>query len=201
MSEDEVIRWVTQLARGDTQAAQPLWNRYYGQLVRLARTKLGSTDRRIADEEDIALSAFNSFCRGLAADRFPDLSDRHDLWRLLITLTARKAAAHLRRMHSKKRGAGMVRGESVFQQNDPSGSDIGIAAVLGKEPSPEFAAQLSEEVSRLLDCLKDETLRAVALSKLQGYNNAEIADQLHCAPCTVGRKLERIRQKWSKEER
>jgi hypothetical protein len=53
---------------------------------------LRATSRRVADEEDVALSAFDSFCAGAERGRFPDLKDRDNLWALLVTITARKAA-------------------------------------------------------------------------------------------------------------
>src|SRR5262249_44003183 len=64
---------------------------YFRRLVGLARKKLRAAPRRAADEEDVALSAFDSFCRGAEQDRFPQLHDRLDLWQLLVLLTARKA--------------------------------------------------------------------------------------------------------------
>ena len=68
-----------------------------------------------ADEEDVALSAFDSFCRGDGAGRFPRLDDRDDLWRLLLLLTARKAA-HLIRDEFRA-GAAAVRSapRSIFR--------------------------------------------------------------------------------------
>jgi DNA-directed RNA polymerase specialized sigma24 family protein len=198
MNDDQVSQWIGQLAQGDEQAAQQIWNRYYSQLLDLARKKLGESPRRVADEEDVVLSAFNSFCQSAAAGRFPQLSDRHDLWKLLVTFTARKAVAHLRREHAEKRGAGVVRGESVPLKGDSSDGEWGLGDILGKEPTPQFAASMAEQCRRLLDCLKEEPLRRVALLKLEGYTNEEIAGQLACSRTTVGRKLTRIRRLWSK---
>src|SRR5271166_6472385 len=64
-STGSVTRWINQLEAGDLAAAQPLWDRYFQHLVELARRKLGSKPRAKKDEEDVALSAFDSFCRGL----------------------------------------------------------------------------------------------------------------------------------------
>jgi hypothetical protein len=96
--EGSVSGWLGQLKDGDPDAAQHLWQRYFARLVGLARARLQGTPRQAADEEDVALSAFKSFCAGVKQGRFPRLDDRDDLWRLLVTLTARKAA-HLRRYH------------------------------------------------------------------------------------------------------
>src|SRR5690349_15507876 len=95
-AEGSISRWLGQLRAGDPQAAAGLWQRYFERLVHVARGRLQGAPRRAADEEDVALSAFHSLCRGVAAGRFPGLLDRDGLWRLLVVLTARKAA-HLRR--------------------------------------------------------------------------------------------------------
>ncbi len=71
MSEDDggsVTCWLGNLREGDLAAAQPLWERYFSRLVVVARGKLKRMRRSTAgeDEEDAALSAFNSFCGGAA---------------------------------------------------------------------------------------------------------------------------------------
>src|SRR5262249_58798218 len=87
-----ISRLLEGLKAGDEAAAQALWKRYCDRLVRLARGKLAAKFRRVADEEDIALSAFKSLCLGGRRDRFPDLRDRDSLWGLLVFITAQKAA-------------------------------------------------------------------------------------------------------------
>ena len=199
MAEDEVTCWIAGLSDNDPLAAQRLWDRYYERLVRLAHRKLGDANRRISDEEDVALSAFHSFCQGAAAGRFPRLDDREDLWRLLVTITARKASAHIKREHRQKRGGGLVQGESAFLPRDDVASDAGIDQVLGHEPTPALAAQVAEQFQRLLDCLGDESLRRIAIYKLQGYTNEEIAGEIDCALRTVKRRLAQIRDVWQQE--
>ena len=90
-SSGSVTAWIDHLRDGDRAAAQPLWEGYFQRLVRLARKKLRGAPRGMADEEDVALSAFDSFCRGAEQGRFPQLFDRDDLWRLLFVITERKA--------------------------------------------------------------------------------------------------------------
>src|SRR5262245_17705635 len=87
-----VTIWIDALRAGDEAAAQQLWRRYYELLVRLARSKLRLKARAAADEEDVAVSAFENFYAGMGRGRFPDLADREDLWRLLVTITARKVS-------------------------------------------------------------------------------------------------------------
>jgi DNA-directed RNA polymerase specialized sigma24 family protein len=193
---DEVTAWISQLSGGDEQAAQVIWNRYFGKLIRLADKRLRGISRRTADEEDVALSAMKSFFRGAQAGRFPRLTDRDDLWKVLVTITARKATAQ-RRLHlAQKRGAGKVRGESVFDNRAGDPSPGGIWEVFGQEPTADLAAQFAEEMERLLGLLEDESLREVALLKLEAYTNAEIAERLGRHRRSVERKLRVIREIW-----
>ena len=193
---DDVTQWLSEMAQGDSQAAERLWKRYFGRLVRLARRHLARVPRRAADEEDVALSAFNSFCGGVARGRFPQLNDRHDLWKLLMTLTARKAIGEVRRQRAVKRGGGRVRGGSVWRRSAQDGPE-GIEQVPSREPSPDLAAEVAETCAALLTQLGDPSLQQIATVKLQGFSNEEIAAQLGCAVRSVERKLARIREKWT----
>ncbi len=195
-TDDEITLWLESLKEGDDRAADVLWKSYFEQLLRLARAKLSGISRRERDEEDVAISAMDSFFRGAKAGRFSNLSGRNDLWRLLVTITARKAALEARRQTRQKRGGGKVRGESVFAQRDGD-HGMGIQQVLGRTPSPELANIMAETCERLFLLLNDATLTNVALLKMEGHTNEEISRQLDCTVRTVERKVERIRQKWA----
>jgi len=198
-SDGSVTHWLDLLKGGDRGAVQPLWERYYHLLVERARRALGAAPRRAADEEDVALSAFDSFFRGVAKGRFPRLDDRNDLWRLLLVLTAQKAAHQIRDEFRVKRGGGQVRPESDLPGADAEDAEGVLARVIGSEPTPEFAAQVAEESRRLLAKLGSDVLRSIAQRKLEGYTVEEIAELLGCVPRTVNRKLAEIRDLWSKE--
>ena len=193
--EHSVTQWINLLKVDDQVAAQHLWERYVDRLVRLAREKLGRTPRRAADEEDVVISAFDGFFRGVRAGRFSRLSDRDDLWQVLVVLTERKAMDQRRRELADKRGGGHVRGESAFQQaGSCASSHGGISQISAGEPDAEFAVQVAEEFDRLLHKLGDETLRNVALKKMNGHTNSEIADNLNMGLRSVERKLGVIRR-------
>src|SRR5262249_44876389 len=147
--------------------------------------RLQGVPRQAADEEDVALSAFASFCRGAEQGRFPQLADRADLWRLLVTITGHKALDRLRPQRRKKR-------------RRPT-EEVRLEEVVGPEPTPAFAAQVAEECRRLLGLLGNAELEALALWKMEGYSTAEIAERLGYVPRTVERKLRLIRQVWKKE--
>src|SRR5262249_47776007 len=63
------------LKEGDRAASQALWERYFRRLVGLARERLRGWPRAAADEADVTLSAFDSFCRAAEAGRFPRLDN------------------------------------------------------------------------------------------------------------------------------
>jgi RNA polymerase sigma factor (sigma-70 family) len=185
------------LKAGDPQAIERLWADYFQRLVALARTMLPRSARRDSDEEDVALSAFESLRKGAAAGQFPKLDDRDDLWRLLVVITLRKARRARRRGQTQKRGGGQVKGESVFKPAGREEAPSGFTEMLSTGPTPEFAVEVAEQCERLLDRLGDDQLRSIALMKMDGYTVAEIAQQLSCGQRTVERGLQSIRAKWS----
>jgi DNA-directed RNA polymerase specialized sigma24 family protein len=197
--EGSQTHWIAALKQGNPIAAQRLWEEYFPKLVQFAGRRLKTRTRRVADEEDVALSALNSFYLGTQAGKFPDVNDRNDLWRLLLTITARKANRQAGKELSRKRGAGKVRSESVFLCAEESGRE-GINAWIDNRPSPAFAAEFAEEFRVLLDRLGDRTLQNLAVLKLQGYSNEEIAGKLGCSLSTVERRLRGIRAIWKKRE-
>jgi DNA-directed RNA polymerase specialized sigma24 family protein len=197
--DPSVTRWIDLLKAGDRAAAQPLWEQYYAQLVRHARARLAGRFRALADEEDVALSAFASFFRGVEQGRFPHLDDRGDLWRVLLMLVAQKRVRLIRRQTAAKRGGGKVQTAADAAAGSDDGDSI-LAQVLDAEPTPELAAEVVDECRRLLDQLDDNGLRDIAVWQMEGYTVDEIAGRLGCSPRTVARKLALIRDRWRAEE-
>lgn len=188
MAGGSITRWIGRLKGGDFAAARPLWEAYFRRMVGLARQRLRGAPRRAADEEDVALSAFDSFFAAAAAGRFPQLADRRNLWPLLVSITAHKCVDLVRRESRRKRGGAAVPDNVAFDD------------LIGDEPTPSFVVQLSDEVERLLaqlDRSGDPTLRAVALAKMEGDSTDAIAARLGCVRRTVERKLRIIARVWS----
>jgi DNA-directed RNA polymerase specialized sigma24 family protein len=177
-----ITGWLDGLRAREGPAAQQLWEEYFRRLVGLARAKLNGRAAGPDDEEDVALSAFKTFCRGAEQGRFPQLNDRHDLWQVLVMLTDRKAIDAARRERAAKRG-GREQGR------------VDVSDVIAPGPTPSFAAGVADEFRRLLDALPDD-LQAVALLKLEGHTNSEIAGRLGRSAATVERKLRLIRRTW-----
>jgi RNA polymerase sigma factor (sigma-70 family) len=179
--EQPVTHWLTFLKAGDHASAQPLWELYFGRLVRLVRARLRKS--LVVDEEALAASALRSFWLGAARGRFPRLDDRHDLWRILVTIAGQKIADELERKNAQKRGAGRNRVD-----------EAALDLVIGREPNPEMAAMVAEEFQRLLDRLSNAEYRQIAMWKMEGFTNEEIGTRLGCAVRTVANRLDVIRR-------
>jgi RNA polymerase sigma factor (sigma-70 family) len=198
-SAGSVSNWIRRLQAGDQAVAQQLWQRYFQQLVNLARTKLRGNARQAADEEDVAITAFETFCRGAEHGRYPQLHERDGLWQLLVVITERRAIDLMRREGRLKRGGDKALGQAAVLEDD-SDDEPPLAHVESREPTPEFAAQVAEECRRLLDSLQDPNLETVAVCKMEGFTHDEIAAKLGCVRRTVDRRLALIRRIWQEEE-
>jgi RNA polymerase sigma factor (sigma-70 family) len=192
--DPSITTWIALLRAGDADAAQPLWERYFERLVAFARGKLRGVSRRAADEEDVALSAFHSFCQ--AAHRFPRLNDRDDLWQVLVMLTARKAFQERRGQQTLKRGGTTGADGPRTAEADEV---VALEEIVGAEPTPEFAVSLAEHFEALLAKLPREELRQIARLRLEEYSSDEIAERLGITERTVRRKLVLIRSVWENE--
>jgi RNA polymerase sigma factor (sigma-70 family) len=190
-----VTHWIQLFKDGDRDASKPLWERYHKRIIGLARKSLQESPQRYVDEEDVAQEAFNSFFLALEAGRFPRLSDRDELWRLLVVITKRKSIDQVRRARSQgtARGLGNSAAKVGLREDDIQAD---FERIVADDPTPEMAVQLVEEYERLLFSLDDPKLQQIAVWKLEGFHNGQIADKLQCSRRTVIRKLETIRLIW-----
>jgi len=199
VSESQITLWIQQLKEGDQEAARQLWSEYFERLLMAARQRLGEGPRRVADEEDVVVSVFDSLCRGAAKGRFDQLTDRQDLWMLLLTITRQKSVDEIRRRTRQKRGGGAVRGESVFAREVDESAAVGISELTSDEPTPDLLVSAEDNFRYLLGLLRDDTLRRVAHLRMEGHTDDEIADQLNVSKRTIERKLKLIRDTWESE--
>lgn len=192
-NEETITAWIEQLRQGDDEAARRLWDRFFHRLLDVATRRLKHTRSADYDEEDIVLSALKSFCLGVRKGRFPQLRDRDDLWRLLFVITSRKVADRFAFHRRAKRD---LTREVVHQSASSSSETISTWFVSG-EPNPAVAAECEEQLSLLIERLQHEDLKRVAIWKMEGYTNEEIATLMSRSLATVERKLRTIREIWS----
>jgi DNA-directed RNA polymerase specialized sigma24 family protein len=199
--DGSVTGWIGDLKAGDDDAARLLWDRYFQRLVQVARARLERAHHpgAGAEAEDAALSAFDSFCDRAKRGLFPRLRGRDELRRLLVTITLRKSADRIDLHLRRKRGGGRVVGEVDLPRSGMTHDPLALDRFAGPQPRPELAAVLQDEFERLLQTLGDDTLRAVALGKLAGYTDEEVAENLGCARRTVVNKLRLIRTTWEEQ--
>ncbi|MBT6156243.1 MAG: FHA domain-containing protein [Planctomycetaceae bacterium] len=196
--DESVTGWLDELKLGNDTATRKIWEYYFESVVDLARRRLGNTPRRAADEEDVALSVFNRLFTGISGGQFPDLSDRDSLWRLLVVMTSRRSIDQIQHDQRQKRGAGMVRGDSaLLPLNGEDSALLGFDQLTGDDPTAEYIAMMAEETSNYLSLLEDENMQQIALWKLEGYTNQEIAEMMSLNVRTIERRLQAIRQCWS----
>ena len=186
------------LAQGDPEATRFVWERYYRRLVGLARKKLRECSTRVADEEDAVQEAFCSFFRRAQAGLFPELKARDNLWCLLVVITARKVRDQISWQRRKKRNPGAIRTETQLGCLSSELADPNLQLIIGTEPSPEFAAQVTEMHRHLMESLGDDELRQVAQLKMEGHTNEEITAWMDMSLSTVARNLRTIRKRWKK---
>lgn len=187
--EQSVSVWIRLLRGGESAAVRPLWDRYFRPLVHYARRKAKGRPQLEDQAEDMALSAFHSFCNAAMNGRFPDLLDRNELWKLLAVITSRKVNRQARDQARLKRGGGRT-----VQLLDSQGTIQNY--VIDDEPTPESYAVMREELDRLVHVLHDPVLKRIALLTLDSYGIQEIAEQLGYTRRSIHRKLRLIRGIW-----
>jgi RNA polymerase sigma factor (sigma-70 family) len=183
LDSQSVTRLIRAAQHDRDSAVGPLLAVYFDRLVQLARQRLRDLPGLMNYDEDLALRSFYSVYRRVRDPQRPfRLADRHDLWRLLATRTISRAIDLIRTHRPAE-----LPGEDDLEQ------------LLTREPTPEEAAATADECRRLLDLLDEPELRQIALWKVEGFTDEEVAARLDCVPRTVERKVRRIRMLWKHE--
>lgn len=185
-SDDSILllqRWKT----GDEQAAAELFDRYVSRLVALAGSRLSEALRRRVEAEDIVQSAYRSFFRNAAEDRYT-VDNSGQLWGLLAAITINKVRTHAKFHRAQKRDV------SAEASMTASHSCFGLTPVeVADEPTADVAAALVEELSGVLETLTP-LQRDVFELYLQNQPNDKIALEVKRSARTVRRTLEEVRK-------
>lgn len=194
--DGSVSFWIAGVKAGCETAATQLWGRYRKRLLWLARLKLNGETKTVADEEDVAVTAFHSFLRRCRNGSYPDVRGRDDLWRLLMIITIRKANNQIRTRLRLKRRQSLP--EGVKQTADDSLLN-GWDELVTVQSRPDADGLVAESLEHLLAILGDDELRSIVLYKLEGCSNEEIASRIDRSLPTIERRLRLIREKWRQE--
>lgn len=191
-----ITRNIASLRSGDSEAASALWEKCFPKVVALAKQQFSLLRPRTADEEDIALSVFDTLFRGVSEGRFSSLVNRNDLWCLLIAIVKQKAVSLKRRETRKKRGGGAVVHETDLVSGDSYDQSMFLDETSSLDPTPEFLVALAEQHRVLMDSLRDAHLQRIAALLLEGYSTEQVAVELAVSVRTIQRKLLVIRKCW-----
>src|SRR5215469_1501104 len=179
LSDDSVTRLIEELKDGQRDVVCKLWEGYFHKLVCRTRCWLRSRRTQGVDAEDIALSAFDSFCRRAEQGRFIKLFDRNDLWKLLTVIAFREMCNQIKFIVRRQP---LNRKEINFSDLPSNGeNDVGsiLIDVISREPDPALVVEMNDRCWRLLEMLPTAELRDIAVWKLADFTNKEIAGMMN----------------------
>lgn len=185
-----VTGWIEDLKNKDPDAQRKIVKRFSDRLIRCANQWLRGSGCRITDGDDIAnMALFNFFEKD--PNQFEQLLNRNDLWKLLLVMAERRAIDQIRKETSQKSGGKRLVSESVIRGigDGPNGADN----IANPFAQPDYELMLIEEAETRLNSLPSNVLRRVALERMYGYRNAEIAKRMKLSLRSVERKLREIR--------
>lgn len=185
-SSSAITDWIHSVRQSDEVAAAKLWDKYAPRLRNLARRWIQASG--LYDEEDIVVSAYQTLFEKLKAGEFIDVNSRDAFWALLAIIAARKANDFLKRDRTQKRG----RIQTIAMS---AADELELAS---DEQRPEMHLLMAEECKGLLDQLADPDLKQVALLRLEGAENPEIARQMNLSQRSIQRMVKLIREIWEK---
>lgn len=171
-----VTGWIKALEDKDPDAQRKIWERFVERLVTYSNYQLKGVTV-VADGDDVANAAFENFFRK-SPEQFEKLVDRNDLWQVLAML-------------AKRRAIDQIRSEIRHCRNTTDGHEFDHLP--SSQISPDFDVLLNEEFEQRLDELGDIVLRKIAIDRMQGFRNREIAERLQIGLRSVERKLNEIR--------
>lgn len=192
-NQHSVTALIGQLEADNSQAAHELWERFLYRMIAAARKKMKNLPRRMVDEEDVVVAAFEAFMSGHKEGRFKQLHNREDLWQVLAMLIERKAIREMRYQFAEKRDARQARGESIFEKAVADSMLGGLDGIAESDPEPvDFFTQGVQEILEQID---DPVQRDIALKRLAGYTNSETAEQIGISKASVERKFSLLRDR------
>lgn len=196
--QGSVSHWLEGMKNQDQESIRKLWDRYFDKLVTIARTKMPSDANPISDEEDIAMSVFCALNNAAANNRLNELTNRNELWALLLTITQRKIINAHRYNSAQKRNTMRTQNETDMNSAFASTQIFNMDLLASQDPTPETLSILNEQFRSLIEQLNDVKLQKIAIKKMEGYKNEEISRDIGVALRTTERKLKVIRKHWLK---
>ena len=186
---DEISLLLNEMRHGSEVAATKLWEFYLERLLSVSKRKLTNFNSGMADEEDVAVTAFHSFVKRIRRGDYSRVNNRDEAWKMLAVIAVRKSINLVRDANCKRRS---------HTNNAALASNLEVCADK-TTLQPDTVAMISESIEYLLGILDSEELREIAMLKVAGFTNLEIANRLGRSVATVERRLKLIRVTWEEE--
>ena len=186
---EDISVLLDQMRDGSEVAATKLWEFYLSRLLKVSKRKLSHFKSGMADEEDVAVTAFHSFVKRIRRGDYSRINNRDEAWRMLAVIAVRKSINLVRDANSKRRS----------HVNEILASENLDVCVDKSALQPDTVAMISESIEYLLGTLDSEELQEVAMLKVAGFTNLEIANRLGRSVATIERRLKLIRVTWEGE--
>ncbi|HUY87283.1 MAG TPA: sigma-70 family RNA polymerase sigma factor [Pirellulales bacterium] len=170
---------------GDERAAAAIYDRYAEKLLAFARRRLSRKVAARIDPDDVVQSAYRSFFLRAQEGEYR-LGRNGDLWRLLASIALHKLLKQVRRHTAGRR--------AVARETACDALSLGASELACREPTPEQAASLADELAQVFSGLQ-AAQRTIFELRLQGYELREIAAQTGKSERTVRRCLAEIKRR------
>jgi RNA polymerase sigma-70 factor (ECF subfamily) len=181
------VDWLARIRDGDADAAEEVFARYAQRLTLLAEQHLSRKLAGRLDGEDVVQSVFRTFFRRSSAGEFR-IDSSAQIWKLLVHITVRKAQALGRRETAQRRDV----------TAEVGGGDANLLETVGREPGPQEAAALVDEIEAILHGLPELYCHVLQM-RLQGHEVAAIASDLGVSRQTVYRALHLLQQRLTRD--
>ncbi len=176
---------------GDEKLAKEIFDQYLDRLVGMARKRISQRLASRIDAEDIVQSVFRTFFVRARQGQF-EINDPDDICKMLARITVHKTFRQVAHHLAGKRSAARETAQSEDQQEL-------IQTLKGREPTPEEAAGLLDQMEHFLAQMKPED-REILEMRMQGHSSQEISEKLGISDRKVRRLMERIRGQASKDD-
>ena len=197
-ADDPISEWLAQLPEGDSLAQHKIYERFARKIESIADRMLTGVPLGDSDSEDVAVKVLKSLFERIQDGRLEPPVNRQQLWNLLMGITRNKSAQVVRHKRTAKRGKGKIKGNSGFGGGT---DDLGIQRIPDQSPNPAAAFREAEDLAERLESLNDDQLRQIALLRMAGYSNEEIAESLNCGKRTIERRVNDLGSKLSPVDR
>lgn len=188
MTDGRPTEWLDNLRSGDSGAARQIFEHFSKRLCRLAERHMSSRLRQRVDGDDVIQSVFRTFFVRESQGQF-QVDHTDELWRLLVTITLRKARGVWRKNNAGQRSLGRE-----VELDESAGLSI---AAISREPTVVEALVLADEIEALLRGLSDDHAKALEL-RMGGHSPTEAAELMGLSRQSFYRLLDPLKERLEK---